>query len=122
MSEYATAEAFKKASQRRFAEHDVPGVGTVCIRSLNGMEFAKVKSAMQRRALAARDGKAVSAKQDESIEYVLQCLVNANTKEPLFSEADRDEIARWDVGLLEYVAQVCADHCDLPSVEQAEKN
>lgn len=119
---YATLDAFKAASQRRFAEHEVPGVGTVCIRSLNAVEFAKVKSAIQRRAMAARDGKSLSAKQDESIEYILQCVVDHDTKHPMFNESDRDSVSQWDVGLLEYVAQLCANHCDLPDTEQAAKN
>lgn len=119
---YATLDSFKAASARRFAEPNVDGVGRLCLRSLNGLEFSKVKSAMQRRALAVRDGKSTSAKTDESIEYVLQCVVDHETKQPLFSESDRDAVAQWDVGLLEHVAQLCADHCDFPDEDQTVKN
>lgn len=120
MSNYATADSFKKASERRFTEQEIPGVGTICIRSLSGLEFSRIKAAVQKAVLAAQSDKKKAGVQAESVAWVLECVVHPESKEPLFS--DPKEIEAWDCGLLEHVAQLCADHCDYPGLEEAAKN
>lgn len=121
MSDYATAESFKKASARRFKEETIPGVGVVCIRSLNGVEFGRIKSAVQKAVLAAQSDKKKAAVQAESVAWVVECIVHHESKEPLFADASAD-VAEWDSGLLEHTAQLCADHCDYPGLEDTAKN
>lgn len=120
MSNYATADSFKKASERRFAEHDIAGVGTICVRSLNGFEFGRIKSAVQKAVLAAQSDKKKAGVQAESVAWVMECVVHPESKEPLFTNPK--DVEAWDSGLLEYVAQLCADHCDYPGLEEAAKN
>lgn len=120
MSNYATAEAFKKASERRFADVEVPGVGTICVRSLNGLEFCRIKAAVQKSVLAAQSDKKKSAVQAEAVAWVMECVVDPESKEPLFTDAKSVEL--WDSSLLEFVAQKCADHCDYPGLDEVAKN
>lgn len=120
MSEYATAEAFKQASQRRFADVEIPGVGKVCIRSLNGAEFAKIKAAVQRAVLAAQRNQKAEAVNAETTEYIVQCWVDPTSKEPVLK--DPSQLSEWDSSLVEYFAQKCADHCEFPGLEDVAKN
>ena len=120
---YATADAFKQASECRLAEtaeREVPGVGKILIGRLNGRQAAAIKASMQARILAIRDGRSPSIKHDESIEYILHGLLNPETKRPMFTESDRAAIAGWDGGLIEHVAGTIAEFNDVE--ETTEKN
>lgn len=113
---YATNDAFAAASQVRYADHTIPVVGKVRIRSVDAMEFIEIEEALGKVDETRNGGTPRRNLRDGYAKLFAICNVNEDGSQR-FSKEDLPMLRRLDAVVSVPLAVHCLHHIQMEGVD-----
>ena len=104
MSDYADKASILAMNKRRFADVEIPGLGTLRIRSLTERERSEYEA-----GFLDSDGRATNLV-DGKVRLIMLCVCNASGQR-LFSDADKPALEAMDSIITNRLVDECRTHC-----------
>lgn len=119
MSELATREHLLAAPKRRFAEVEIPGWGTVRIRSLSELERSRFEASIRDKRGQVSASKLIDLK----CRLIVLCVVDTDGN-PILSNNDIEQLRQQDSRLTNLLTEKIQEHCGITDndIEEMEKN